>query len=87
MVCIPCILIPAALWIYMRFIQPLIMRILPVEWKQKFDNYFYSQQCPVKPPPPSKKTDVNGTECTVGDAATTNGDVQKTCPVMDKKRI
>jgi len=87
MVCIPCILIPAALWLYMRFIQPLIMRIMPAEWKQKFDNFFYSQQCPIKPPPPSSsKTNANGTECAAGEAVTTNGDAPKTCPV-DKKRI
>jgi hypothetical protein len=65
----------------------LIFQILPIAWKQKFDNFFYSQQCPVKPPPPSSnKTDANGTECTAGDAVTTNGDVHKACPV-DKKRI
>lgn len=56
MVCIPCIILPVAIWIYMKFIQPLILRILPASWREKVDNWLYPT-CPVKAPPPAKKVE------------------------------
>lgn len=60
MVCIPCIILPVALWIYMKFIQPLILRILPQAWREKVDNWLYPT-CPVKAPP-TKKSENSSTE-------------------------
>ncbi|MFH4981961.1 hypothetical protein AB6A40_008670 [Gnathostoma spinigerum] len=54
MVCIPCIILPVILFIYIRFIQPLVLRLLPPAWMAKFDAIFYPT-CPARPPSPSKK--------------------------------
>ena len=66
MVCIPCILLPLALWIYHKFLHPLIWRVMPENWRAWLDNKFYPT-CPVKPPPPA----TNGTgDKSVNDPAT-----------------
>uniref|UniRef100_A0AC35EX49 Uncharacterized protein n=2 Tax=Panagrolaimus sp. PS1159 TaxID=55785 RepID=A0AC35EX49_9BILA len=60
MVCLPCIILPVCLAIYLRFIQPLILRFVPEGWKQKFDAYLYPT-CPIKRQPVAK-ADANETE-------------------------
>uniref|UniRef100_A0A914CK91 Uncharacterized protein n=1 Tax=Acrobeloides nanus TaxID=290746 RepID=A0A914CK91_9BILA len=54
MVCVPCIILPVLLAIYLKFIQPFIMRFVPEAWKVKLDAILYPT-CPVKAPPPQKK--------------------------------
>ncbi|VDK29248.1 unnamed protein product [Gongylonema pulchrum] len=46
MVCIPCILLPIVLAIYIKFIQPIIFRLLPESWRTTFDALLYPT-CPV----------------------------------------
>ncbi|KRX26477.1 UDP-N-acetylglucosamine transporter [Trichinella nelsoni] len=41
MVCIPCILVPFFLWLYIKFIQPLIWRYVPEKWRTSVDYWFY----------------------------------------------
>ncbi|KAL6733717.1 hypothetical protein Aduo_004342 [Ancylostoma duodenale] len=54
MVCVPCIFLPILLAIYLKFIQPYILRILPERWVNFLDPYLYPT-CPAKPPPPVVK--------------------------------
>uniref|UniRef100_A0A914Z6F8 Uncharacterized protein n=1 Tax=Panagrolaimus superbus TaxID=310955 RepID=A0A914Z6F8_9BILA len=61
MVCVPCIILPVLLGLYLRFIQPFILRYIPEGWKEKFDAYLYPT-CPIKRPQPVKTTDKNETE-------------------------
>lgn len=46
MVCVPCILLPILLAIYIKFIQPIIFRLLPESWKTTFDALLYPT-CPI----------------------------------------
>ncbi|KRZ90197.1 UDP-N-acetylglucosamine transporter [Trichinella sp. T8] len=41
MVCIPCILVPFFLWLYIKFIQPLIWRYVPEKWRTTVDYWLY----------------------------------------------
>ncbi|KRY30448.1 UDP-N-acetylglucosamine transporter [Trichinella spiralis] len=41
MVCIPCILVPFFLWLYIKFIQPLIWRYVPEKWRTRVDYWLY----------------------------------------------
>ncbi|KRX47851.1 UDP-N-acetylglucosamine transporter [Trichinella murrelli] len=41
MVCIPCILVPFFLWLYIKFIQPLIWRYVPEKWRTSVDYWLY----------------------------------------------
>ncbi|KAL1234698.1 UPF0729 protein [Trichinella pseudospiralis] len=41
MVCIPCILVPFFLWLYIKFIQPLIWRYVPAKWRTSVDYWLY----------------------------------------------
>ncbi|CAJ0585839.1 unnamed protein product, partial [Mesorhabditis spiculigera] len=52
MVCVPCIILPVLLAIYLKFIQPLIMRFMPERWVHFLDPILYPT-CPVKIPPPA----------------------------------
>ncbi|VDP01680.1 unnamed protein product [Soboliphyme baturini] len=47
MVCIPCILIPFALWVYCKFIQPYVLRFIPVNWRSWADSWLYPV-CPLQ---------------------------------------
>uniref|UniRef100_A0A915KBI8 Uncharacterized protein n=1 Tax=Romanomermis culicivorax TaxID=13658 RepID=A0A915KBI8_ROMCU len=47
MVCIPCILIPLFLWIYCKFLQPYVIRLVPRRWRASVDAYLYPT-CPLK---------------------------------------
>lgn len=60
MVCIPCIILPCVLAVYLKFIQPFIMRFVPDRWKLWFDSILYPT-CPMKIPPENKpnSNDVN----------------------------
>lgn len=50
MVCVPCIILPVLLAIYVKFIQPLILRFVPDRWKAKFDAFLYPT-CPIQKQP------------------------------------
>lgn len=49
MVCVPCILLPILLAIYIRFIQPIVFRLLPESWRTTFDAILYPT-CPTGVP-------------------------------------
>ncbi|KAH7726431.1 UPF0729 protein F18A11.3 [Aphelenchoides avenae] len=49
MVCVPCIILPVILAIYLKFIQPFIMRFVPDSWKARIDSILYPT-CPVAAP-------------------------------------
>ena len=49
MVCVPCIFLPFLLAIYLKFVQPFILRLVPERWKIWFDSILYPT-CPVKVP-------------------------------------
>ncbi len=55
MVCIPCIILPVVLAIYLRFIQPFILYMLPTSWRVRVDTWLYPT-CPVRLPPSSTVT-------------------------------
>ncbi|CAD5210073.1 unnamed protein product [Bursaphelenchus okinawaensis] len=46
MVCVPCFILPVLVVIYVRFIQPLILRFVPQAWKTKLDAWLYPT-CPL----------------------------------------
>lgn len=50
MVCVPCIFLPFLLAIYLKFIQPIILRFVPQRWKAWFDSILYPT-CPATVPP------------------------------------
>ncbi|KAI1728443.1 hypothetical protein DdX_00626 [Ditylenchus destructor] len=51
MVCVPCILLPFLLAIYLKFIQPLVLKFIPASWKAKVDALLYpTATCPIKVP-------------------------------------
>ncbi|ETN73959.1 hypothetical protein RB195_017168 [Necator americanus] len=54
MVCVPCIFLPILLAIYLKFIQPYVLRFLPERWVTFLDPYLYPT-CPAKPPPQVKQ--------------------------------
>lgn len=72
MVCVPCILLPFLLALYLKFIQPIIFRLLPEAWKTRFDAILYPTcpaRIPAQPsaPPPEDFTDiVEGELCECG---------------------
>uniref|UniRef100_A0AAF5PY37 Uncharacterized protein n=1 Tax=Wuchereria bancrofti TaxID=6293 RepID=A0AAF5PY37_WUCBA len=41
MVCVPCILLPVLLALYIKFIQPIVFRFLPQSWRTTFDELLY----------------------------------------------
>ncbi|KAL3995524.1 hypothetical protein ACH3XW_26160 [Acanthocheilonema viteae] len=47
MVCVLCILPPILLAIYIKFIQPIILRLLPESWRNTFDSLLYPT-CPIR---------------------------------------
>uniref|UniRef100_A0AC35UCL3 UPF0729 protein n=1 Tax=Rhabditophanes sp. KR3021 TaxID=114890 RepID=A0AC35UCL3_9BILA len=49
MVCLPCVVLPIFLAIYLKFIQPLIFRFMPDTWKAKLDSILYPT-CPLNIP-------------------------------------
>ncbi|CAJ0608384.1 unnamed protein product [Cylicocyclus nassatus] len=59
MVCVPCIFLPILLAIYLKFIQPFVLRILPEKWVTFLDPYLYPT-CPAKPPPTVSKENETG---------------------------
>ncbi|KFD53105.1 hypothetical protein M514_06019 [Trichuris suis] len=54
MVCLPCILLPIALIVYLKVIQPLLLMILPASWRSKVDAWLYPT-CPLQQPPVTKQ--------------------------------
>uniref|UniRef100_A0A8R1XKF0 Uncharacterized protein n=1 Tax=Onchocerca volvulus TaxID=6282 RepID=A0A8R1XKF0_ONCVO len=55
MVCVPCILLPVLLAIYIKFIQPIIFRLLPESWRTTFDAVLYPTcQIPATPATPAQ---------------------------------
>lgn len=77
MVCIPCIILPVALWVYAKFLQPFILRWMPPTWRAWLDNWLYPT-CPVKPPP--SKTPVSNEGSTTDEkgnrSETENGELK-----------
>ncbi|VDO33798.1 conserved hypothetical protein [Brugia malayi] len=49
MVCVPCILLPVLLALYIKFIQPIVFRFLPESWRTTFDALLYPT-CPIQIP-------------------------------------
>jgi hypothetical protein len=49
MVCVPCIVVPFLMVIYLKFVQPFILRFVPERWKTRFDSWLYPT-CPVSVP-------------------------------------
>uniref|UniRef100_A0A914HD85 Autophagy protein 5 n=1 Tax=Globodera rostochiensis TaxID=31243 RepID=A0A914HD85_GLORO len=58
MVCVPCIILPFVLAIYLKFVQPFILRFVPQRWKLWFDSVLYPT-CPVKPTTDAAKMEKN----------------------------
>ncbi|KAI6172286.1 hypothetical protein M3Y98_00956100 [Aphelenchoides besseyi] len=82
MVCVPCIILPILVVIYVRFIQPLILRFVPDRWKARIDSVLYPT-CPVnlRDRPRAKK---NTTEATAADPNSTPiADETCACPVAN----
>lgn len=51
MVCVPCILIPLAVWIYYKFLQPYVVPLIPERWRNWVDSMLYpTGTCPIKAP-------------------------------------
>jgi hypothetical protein len=46
MVCVPCIILPFVLAVYIKFIQPIVLRFVPDRWKIWFDSWLYPT-CPL----------------------------------------
>uniref|UniRef100_A0A0N5A722 Uncharacterized protein n=1 Tax=Parastrongyloides trichosuri TaxID=131310 RepID=A0A0N5A722_PARTI len=46
MVCLPCCILPILLAIYLKFIQPIILKYVPERWKAKVDAWLYPT-CPL----------------------------------------
>lgn len=47
MVCLPCILPPILLAIFIKFVQLIVLRLLPESWKTAFDALLYPT-CPIR---------------------------------------
>ncbi|VDD94423.1 unnamed protein product [Enterobius vermicularis] len=47
MVCVPCLILPVILAIYLKFIQPYVLRLFPESWRAKFDAILYPT-CPIQ---------------------------------------
>lgn len=76
MVCVPCIILPVLLAIYLKFIQPLIMRFVPDSWKAKVDAVLYPT-CPVSIPKPASSTELTDEKGVKNEtAATTNAEAE-----------
>lgn len=58
MVCVPCIILPVLLAIYLKFIQPLILRFVPDSWKTRVDAVLYPT-CPVLLQKPASSTELD----------------------------
>uniref|UniRef100_A0A915E628 Uncharacterized protein n=1 Tax=Ditylenchus dipsaci TaxID=166011 RepID=A0A915E628_9BILA len=57
MVCVPCILLPFLLAIYLKFIQPFVLKFVPQAWKARLDALLYpTATCPL---PKNKPVIVN----------------------------
>jgi len=51
MVCVPCVLFPVLFAIYLKFIQPLILRLIPERWRRRIDSLLCpTANCPIDPP-------------------------------------
>ncbi|VDN06826.1 unnamed protein product [Thelazia callipaeda] len=62
MVCVPCILLPIVLAIYIRFIQPIVFRLLPESWRVAFDAVMYPT-CRI----PNTEAKSCNEDCNIGD--------------------
>lgn len=67
MVCIPCILVPLALWLYNKFLHPYVIQLVPIKWRAKVDGWLYPT-CPLKmakqPVSVENSTEANNKETT-----------------------
>uniref|UniRef100_A0A0R3RZP0 Secreted protein n=1 Tax=Elaeophora elaphi TaxID=1147741 RepID=A0A0R3RZP0_9BILA len=73
MVCVLCLLPPIIMVIYIKFIQPLVLRLLPESWRTAFDALLYPT-CPIRVAPTqdvatacNKASDVHGEGVQKGD--------------------
>ncbi|OCU02697.1 UPF0729 protein C18orf32 homolog [Xenopus laevis] len=80
MVCIPCIVIPVLLWIYKKFLEPIVYPFIsPVI------NRIWPKKAVQNTPAPAKKEESNGT-CKASDTSITNGIIsERKSAVPDKK--
>uniref|UniRef100_A0AC34QKC8 Uncharacterized protein n=1 Tax=Panagrolaimus sp. JU765 TaxID=591449 RepID=A0AC34QKC8_9BILA len=84
MVCVPCIILPVLLAIYVRFIQPFILRFVPEQWKTKFDAFLYPT-CPIpKRQKPAVEEQTEDENKDTSDATFSNSE-NNTVDVTDKK--
>uniref|UniRef100_A0A1I7XDU1 UPF0729 protein n=1 Tax=Heterorhabditis bacteriophora TaxID=37862 RepID=A0A1I7XDU1_HETBA len=74
MVCVPCIFLPILLAIYLKFIQPYVLRFLPEQWVNFLDPILYPT-CPAKPPSPSQVN--NETDKSPSPSCVKNNDLKK----------
>ncbi|VDK85040.1 unnamed protein product [Litomosoides sigmodontis] len=86
MVCLPCLLPPILLAIFIKFIQPIILRLLPQSWRKAFDALLYPT-CAI---PTAPAENVASTIDKVPDAC--GGDYQNEddcdgCPGSSKKDV
>ncbi|CAB3404932.1 unnamed protein product [Caenorhabditis bovis] len=67
MVCLPCIFLPVLMFIYLKFIQPYVYRILPDRIVHLLDPILYPT-CPVQVPESSvnKETESEKPCCSAG---------------------
>lgn len=85
MVCLPCLLPPILLAIFIKFVQPVILRLLPESWKKTFDALLYPT-CPI----PTAPADVASTSDKVPDAHDRDCQEQDDCggcPESTKKDL
>ena len=89
MVCVPCILLPVLAVIYVRFIQPLILRFVPERWKAKVESILYpTATCPINVknrsrPAATRDGDANGSTC--AETTPTETAREEACPANAKK--
>ncbi|CAI4232247.1 unnamed protein product [Auanema sp. JU1783] len=62
MVCIPCVFLPIALAIYLKFIQPFVYRLMPQSWINFLDKYLFPT-CPIQQPEQSTRKDEGDPTC------------------------
>lgn len=85
MVCIPCIIAPVVLWIWFKFIQPLLQPIVSRIWQNyQLPTPFADLTCPMpakKKPNTTDTTEDKDSKCPVSnsenEAATVGGDESK----------
>ncbi|KAM4810224.1 UPF0729 protein C18orf32 homolog [Rhinophrynus dorsalis] len=79
MVCIPCIVIPVLLWVYKKFLEPIVYPFI-----SPFINRIWPKKAVQSVPPPSSKETGESNGSCKSDGIT-NGSVTQEREVSDKK--